>query len=278
MYQKPEKNEIRKQIKKRKSELKRLFHLPDRSPALLKKKFLDYGGGTGIVFNAVSEMGLDAYYHDIDREAMRFTVENFGLRRENIITALEECELKFDYIFSDNVIEHSKNPVDFVQVLLNHLEEGGTIIIKTPRGGNTESLFNPFIIIKEYLLRAMKYNAFTTSLRACLSRFWHCDPPRHLYSFSPNSLRHVMNQLKNSDLEFAISTYTLPWFANTVTKQFFKKDRRFKGMRSWWIRLVTFPVLPLEAILQMTKTLLLKIGTLTPGGLILRIQTASHLH
>jgi hypothetical protein len=152
------------------------------------------------------------------------------------------------------------------------LEEGGTIVIKTPNASNTESIFNPVITLKGYFLSGLKYNSLKRALQAYFTRFWHCDPPRHFYSFSKKSLTHLVAKLKAETVDFEISYNKCPWFANTITQQFFKKDKRLKGFKSFLIRLIVLPVIPLEILLQITRRLLLQMGVLSPGGIILRIN------
>ena len=272
MFKKPEEWKIQELTKKRKKELIKFFNLPDKAKSLSNKKFLDFGGGTGIVYNAICELGFDAYYQDLDKGAITFTVEKFGLTSEKTIYDINKCDIKFDYIFSDNVIEHVINPYDFLKDLLHQLEEGGTIVVKTPHASNTESIFNPIITLKGYFLNALKYNSLQRAAQACFKRFWHCDPPRHLYSFSKNSLSHLMTKIETEKIDFEILYYKIPWFENTITQQIFTKDKRLKGFKSFLIRLVLLPVIPLEVLLQTTQYLFLLMGVLSPGGIILRIN------
>ena len=272
MFKKPENDEIRKRTKKRKKELKKLFNFSDISETHLNKRFLDFGGGTGIAYNSISELGFDAYYHDPDNEAVKFTADKFGLTPEKTINDINKCNIKFDYILSDNVIEHVRSPYDFVKNLLNKLENGGTLVIKTPHASNTEIILNPVISINGYFLTALKNNSLKRAIQAYLARFWHCDPPRHLYSFSKNSLSRMMAKLQTSKIDFGISYYHTEWFDNTITRKFFLRPKRLKGLRSVFIRLIIFPVLPVEILLQIIKHLFLKLGILSPGGIILRIN------
>ena len=272
MFRKPNNLKIQRLTKKRIKELRILFNLTGKVKSFSNKKFLDFGGGTGIVYNAICELGFDAYYHDLDNEAIAFTVENFGLTSEKTIHDIAKCDIKFDYIFSDNVIEHAKNPHDFLKNLLDHLEAGGTIVIKTPHASNTESIFNPVITLKGYFLTALKYNSLKRALLAYFKRFWHCDPPRHLYSFSKNSLSYLITKLETQKINFEILYYKSPWFENTITKQFFTKDKKLIGFNSFLIRLIVFPVILLEIFLQITQHLFSQLGVLSPGGIILRIN------
>jgi hypothetical protein len=65
MFNKPETFEIRKQVEKRKNELKKLFSIKSE---LQNKNFLDYGGGTGCAYKAACDLHLKAYYHDLDEK------------------------------------------------------------------------------------------------------------------------------------------------------------------------------------------------------------------
>lgn len=271
MHMKPGGSDIKKRIKKKKTELKKLFNFPNEMEELSKKKFLDYGGGTGTTYKAMSELGLQSYYHDIDKESIEFTVENFGLTPEKTVGDIEKCDIKFDYILSDNVIEHVKSPYGFINKLLNKLEDGGKIVIKTPHASNSESFFNPIISFKMYFLTALKYNSFKKTTLAFFRRFWHCDPPRHIFSFSEKSLKQLMTKWQSEALDYEVSFYTLPWFTLTITREFFKPDKRFNLIESILIRLVIWPVVLIETCLQIVQKLLLRIGILSPAGIILKI-------
>lgn len=272
MFNKPEDYEIKRQIEIRTKELKRLFNLPNGSKNLADKRFLDYGGGTGIVYKTASDIGLNCYYSDLDEQAKQFTKTHFGLPDDKIIEEITSSDLTFDYIFSDNVIEHIRDPYNYVKNLLNHLDDKGKLVIKTPHASNTESIFNPYISLKVYFRNATKYNSIPQSILAYFKRFWHCDPPRHIYSFSKNSLVSLMSKFEEEDYDYDISYYKIPWFSNTITKMFFSKDKNLKGLSSILVRLILFPAIPIEAVLQLLRQLLLKLQILTPGGIILTVN------
>lgn len=274
MFQKPENYEIQKKTWKRKKELKKLFGFSDDNKELSDKKFLDFGAGTGVVYKAARELGLESYYQDFDKQAEEFTMKNFGLTPEYIVDDIEKCDMKFDFIFSDNVIEHVKEPHTFIKNLLIRLEDGGTLVLKTPNASNSETFFNPIISLKGYLLQSLKYNSLLRAIRGYFKIFWHCDPPRHIYSFTEKSLEHLMTNLKHKTINYKISYYRTPWFSNTITKRFFSKDKKLTPMKSVAIRLIIWPTIPIETLLQSLKWLLLTLGILSPGGIILRINKA----
>lgn len=263
--------EIEKKVGKKVKDLQKLFHLWDVE-ACKSHSFLDYGGGVGTAYCAAINLGLSAYYFDLDTAAIEFAQRTFGLNNEHIINKLEDSTQQFDYILSDNVIEHVRDPVQFVYQLANRLVEGGTLIIKTPHGANSEVYLNPFILIREYIFKAFKYNSFLKVFGASMKGFWHCDPPRHLYSFSRLSLEIIMKKLQASDFEYRISYYQIPWFAHTITHQFFSRDKKLSLLNSILVRLIIWPVIPIEAVLQVLRKLLLSLKLLTPGGIILEIK------
>ncbi len=273
MFLKPELHKIEREIDKRKKELTRLFELSGQQ--LKNYLFLDFGGGTGVVFKAASELGLNTYYQDLDQQAEVFTKKHFGLTEEKTIKDLKSSSLKFDYIFSDNVIEHVPNPENFVLNLINQLNTKGTLVIKTPHASNTEIFFNPIIAIKGYFVNALKHNSFIKSLRAYFLRFWHCDPPRHIYSFSKKSFELLMKRESFIHTDYKILFYDIPLFSNTITKKVFTKQTKFSFSKSILFRLLSIPFIPVEIILQSFKWIFVKMKILSPGGIILKIELKS---
>ncbi|WP_243414808.1 methyltransferase domain-containing protein [Flagellimonas aquimarina] len=235
------------------------------------KKFLDFGAGTGIAYKAACELGFECYYQDLDNEAKDFTIKNFGLQSKNIIEDIESCDKKFDLIFSDNVIEHVKTPFTFIENLLNLLNDGGQLVIKSPHSGNTETYFNPMISINKYLFTALKYNSIKMTFRGFLKRFWHCDPPRHLYSFSKDSFKYLVEKSKHVGISHEILYYRTSWFSNTVTKRFFSRDKKKSPLKSIVIRLLVWPIILIEGILQVFQKVLLSLGLLSPAGIIFKV-------
>lgn len=269
LFNQPKQSDIDALLSGRKKELKTLFHLTGTHAG---RRFLDVGGGTGMAYKAAKELGLVAFYQDLDDQAKNFTKEHFGLTDEFIIDALETSETTFDYVFSDNVIEHVKHPIAFANLLYSKLAKGGTLVIKTPNARNTEMYFNPIISIKGYIFRAMKDNSVSTVVFLIFKRFWHCDPPRHLYSFSAESFNHLVARMNHNDIEHSISYYRTPWFSNTISKWFFKGDMASNPVKSILIRCFIWPILPIEITLQTLKWLFLELGVVSPGGLILTIK------
>ena len=130
------------------------------------------------VIIAVKLFVVGGYVSDIDQEAKAFVIDNFGLESTHDIQDLINTEKRFDIIFSDNVIEHVPDYKAYVKNLTSKLNRGGTLLIKTPHGRNTEIFMNPFYVFKEIFKKSIKYNSFPATVRSIYRRIWHCDPPR----------------------------------------------------------------------------------------------------
>lgn len=269
MFKTPDLRTANKEVRSRRNELTRLF---DLDGSFNGKTFLDYGAGTGASFKAANDLGLETYYYDIDEPAKQFCRDYFELKDHQIIEHLDNTTMKFDYIFSDNVIEHVKDPIGFTEKLIGKLKPGGRLVIKTPNGGNTEIYFNPLMSIIQYLRISMKYNRSFKSFRTYFKRSWHCDPPRHLYSFTPKSFKALENRIVDDKTEYRTSFYDIKWWENTITKEYFTKDRHLNIIQSFLYRIVLFPFILIEISLQVMRKVLLRIGFLSAGGLILTID------
>jgi len=208
LFEKPERSQIQNAIPKKQKELSELFGI--KISELAGKSFLDFGGGTGLSWIAAKEAGMNAYYYDIDEQAKQFVITEFGLDNSQIIENIQNCEMKFDFILSDNVIEHVKNPLEFIDTLYGLLSPGGVLIIKTPRASNTESLFVYAIWGMVYLKKAIYGNGILKALKATfVHRYWHCEPPRHLYGFTDSSFRSLVTKTTASEAEMRITSYLL---------------------------------------------------------------------
>lgn len=272
LFNKPEKFEIRKQIEKRKVELKKLFPF---NSEFQNKNFLDYGGGTGSAYKAASDLNLKAYYHDLDEKAKLFVKEQYGLKNEFIINNINTLDIRFDYIFSDNVIEHLKNPIEYINDMRRVLNDNGIIIIKTPHGGNTESFFIPLVTIRGYFLRSLKYNSILNSIKSYFIRFWHCDPPRHLFSFSKTNLKIIALKAGFTESEIEIFYYNIPFLESSLTKIFFN-FRKYNSIKFLIIRIFLLPIIPFEFISRVIQIILLNLKILSPGGIIIKLKKTTH--
>ncbi len=266
LYRKPEPGQLAKALREREVELTELFGLDPEQAR--DRKFLDQGGGTGLAYAAAKRLGLDSYFGDIDEQAIRFVQQAFELPERRITRDLSQHEGVFDYVFSDNVIEHVPDPRKLLAQLVSCLKPGGTAIIKTPHRAASEMYFYPRVVYT-YMKKAARHNGWRRSLdMLLLNPIWACDPPRHLYSFSEPSLRKLAASLGLSEQQYQVSFYWTPLLKNTFLERALKRQ---KGMLGSLRRLSLVPVLPFELGSKAGQVLARRAGWITPGGLVLKV-------
>ena len=268
LYNRPTKREFKKHVAHRCRELTELFSLSADSA---NKTFLDVGAGTGAAYQAAKEIGLHAYYQEIDQEARTFVAENYGLENEYVLDNLHDVGRQFDYVLSDNVIEHLKDPVGFLEQLSQLVAPGGRIVVKTPHAGNKETWFYPLNVFQGYATKALKYGGLANAMRMLFQRTWACDPPRHLYSFSTLSLRRAALNAGFHEEEIQIQFYQQPLFKYSVAERFFS-FHKYNSLKQWILRVPALFVLPVELALKVLQLVLRHLGLLSPTGIILVIN------
>lgn len=266
LFNPPNFNIREKLIRTKMNYLQNIFNIENKNSA--RKTFLDYGGGTGLSFKAATELGLDSYYFDLDKEAIKFVRENFNLSENNLINDLKYCNITFDFILSDNVIEHVTDPKTFITDLYNKLNKNGILVIKTPNAGNTDFLFYPFSIIPNYFIKILKYNSILKSINAIFNRYWHCEPPRHIYSFSKRSIEEICTKinLPNKTVHFKYKDISL--YKNSILEYVFIKRTKISLLK----KIILLSLIPFEFILKSIQFCLRKLHILSKAELIIIIS------
>ena len=93
---------------------------------------LEVGTGNGLTVLLLRSMGLSAFGLDLDSQLAVFLMTSFKIP---IISArFEEFNPpgKYHLIYSSHVIEHVKNPKEFMKKAFDVLEDGGIFFIDTP--------------------------------------------------------------------------------------------------------------------------------------------------
>ncbi len=114
---------------------RRLAWLERYVPREGDRKVLDVGSGYGFYVNALSERGYDAHGMEIsdDRiELARDTMKGKFHHGEVNDDVIAEFAGSFDAVTSFHVIEHLRNPTDYVSRLLKLLRPGGWLLIEVP--------------------------------------------------------------------------------------------------------------------------------------------------
>jgi len=194
LFNKPNTKDIKKTVQRKKTDLLNFL----KNTPLNGMTFLDYGGGTGMAALAASELGLETFLYEIDEEAVEFLSALKQNKPIGIYSDLSQFkEKKFDVILCDNVIEHVDAPKELMKRLYSLLQPNGVLIFKTPNMRNIRMWLYPHLSLLHYIRKTMVYNNLSVAVRALLFRPWCLDPPRHLFSFSKQSL-HVLGKATSS--------------------------------------------------------------------------------
>lgn len=266
MFAPPDFSDLGRLKKNRKKELKSLFGFRGNEQG---KTLLDHGGGTGLSWVSAKESGLDAYYLDPDQVATRFVAENFGLTAEKIVTEPMAEAPKFDYILSDNVVEHVTDPAGLISHLYDKLAPGGKLVVKTPRGANLETLFNPLVLLDYFLATYKELGVFKALKCLLIDRYWHCIPPRHIYSFSPRSAVQLCINAGIPADAVHFASYSTGWFQYSLTRLLLKPRRFSANMLVRKMLIAAF--VPFELLVKPFQMLFTSLGLISRTGLIISI-------
>lgn len=141
-------------------------------PSYLKNgKILDIGCGTGDTLVLLKKLGWDVYGIDIDSKAINAGKKR-GLNNLKLGTYRDIVEYPdnyFDAIRLYHVIEHLDDPSLCLDLIRKKLKRDGELIIGTPN-------------IESFVSRIFK------------SRWYNLESPRHLFLFSPPTLRKMVEE------------------------------------------------------------------------------------
>lgn len=172
------------------SRLNRLYHIERicRSVEWVKREgqLLDVGCATGNFLERVRRRGnWRVYGVEVNEEAARYAQNRFGL--DVFIGELGAAgypDHSFDVVTLWNVLEHLHSPLDTLREIRRLLRDDGALILSVP---NVESL----------------------DARLFGDCWIGLDPPRHLYAFSPKTLRSVLSKagLETIGMRFITGSY-----------------------------------------------------------------------
>jgi len=153
---------------------------------------LDYGGGTGFYANAFSRY-FNVTMMDIDEWACRYARNQFSRRFEVVCGDAGSPYLKNRYklVYCNHVVEHCPDPKLLLRQLAELLDQGGILVMATPNRRCKEFWFRP-LWFRDYLKMASDRIPAPRAFLKFLQTPWLCcDPPRHLYAFTSESLRNL---------------------------------------------------------------------------------------
>lgn len=153
----------------RKRTLERKRKLVTRTTGLSKGRFLDVGSGTGAFVANMQDHGWDATGLEPDAHARKVASDSFGVQLKNIDQFYHLPANSFNAITLWHVLEHVHELHSYIQQLKNLLTDNGRLFIAVPN--------------------------YTSHDAEVYRGDWAAyDVPRHLYHFSPASIRVLMER------------------------------------------------------------------------------------
>lgn len=272
LYRKSKDNELEAQVIRRSAELTEHFGWNETSR--VGKTFLDHEGGTGVALEAARRAGCQCYFYQVDEQAIEFVKSRYGLDESCIFRSEAEIadrKMQFDFIVSDNVIEHVQDPAAYLRRTYAYLKPGGRIVIKTPCAFNTQMFFHPQISFFTYGRMASKYNSSLATVRMLTGRTWHCDPPRHIYSFTSRSMRRAATNASIPPEEVSIGHYRAPFWEYSLIARYTRPSKTLKGKA---LKIAALPAVGVELLVKMVQFVAASAGWLTDSGLICYVDKA----
>jgi len=129
---------------------------------------LDIGAAYGYFLKLARDNGFAVFGVEPNKESRRIAKEKFNIDLEDaFFDENYKNAQKFDVITNFHVIEHTLNPLEFIQNIRDHLKDDGIVIFETP---NINS-FNFFLMGKKWP---------------------HIIPNEHFFNFSFKSLTSLL--------------------------------------------------------------------------------------
>ena len=105
--------------------LKQIVHLP-------KGKILDIGCGDGSFLKIAQSLGWHAVGIEVDSKAVNSAIEKGINAKQGTYEDLKKTNEKYDCIVCSHVIEHVHEPIELLNIMLERLADGGTILLSCP--------------------------------------------------------------------------------------------------------------------------------------------------
>ena len=149
-------------------------------------KVLDIGVGDGCFLEHMRELGWQVEGTDFSPEAARRTSERLGGNTIHVgqIEHLDLNDHGYDLVTLWDVLEHLYQPLDTLRRVHSLLKPGGVLLVNVPNLASLESRL--------------------------LGRDWgHLDIPRHLFHFTPSSLRKIFETAGFGEVRLTTAYRTL---------------------------------------------------------------------
>jgi hypothetical protein len=194
-------------------EVMQLVAYLQRSVGMARRlRFLDYGMGWANWAQMAQAFGVDVYGVELSAPK-RAHAESLGIK---VVDLAELSGMKFDFICTEQVIEHLNEPREAVLVLRDCLDDAGVLKISVPDGSNVKAV-----------LKSWNWSGALSRKNEIMP----VHPLEHLNCFDPRSLRAFAKScgLKPVSLPFALMlAYSTDWStAKLAAKNVLRPVKRF---------------------------------------------------
>lgn len=144
-------------------------------------RFLGVGVGDGLELEIARDHGWEIEGYDVDERATKVVAAKVGATvHSGNLLELRLPANRYDCIYMDQVLEHPKNPQDYLRECLRLLSAGGVLFIGCPNIGSLAS--------------RGKTLAGKLGLKKAKSRGRHYDMWHHLFYYSPGVLSRILEE------------------------------------------------------------------------------------
>ena len=185
---------------KKKLDLKDLNSRYDKEINLIKNifknkkiKVLEFGAGWGFWASRALEKGLDVDAFELSNTRIRFMREK-GI---NVIEDLKKDKNQYDFIYSDQTIEHIPDPHQIFKEFLPNLKKGGFVLLNYPTSfGFKNQLTKNYIPKKDAAHPLEHLNLFNRKSFNYLNKKYDLELINFRCKFSL-SLRSILKDIRN---------------------------------------------------------------------------------
>ncbi|MBI1343369.1 MAG: methyltransferase domain-containing protein [Terrimonas sp.] len=189
-----------------------------RMTALKRGNLLDVGSGTGFFAGAMKKAGWQVTGLEPDQGARNVALASHQVKLEGMDELFRLPESSFDAITLWHVLEHVHELKRYVHQFRLLLREKGRILIAVPN--------------------------YTAHDATVYQEYWAAyDVPRHLYHFSPESMKRLMDE-QGMIIEKKIPMFVDSYYVSLLSSKY------KKGKTNWWGALFTASVSNAKALFR----------------------------
>ena len=158
-----------------------------------KIKALEFGAGWGFWTSRAIEKGLDVDAFELSNNRISY-MKKKGI---NVIEDLKKNNKQYDFIYSDQTIEHISNPHQIFEEFLSNLKKGGFVLLNYPSSFRFKSKLNNNYIPKKDAAHPLEHlNIFNRRSFKYLIKNYDLELINFKFKFKP-SLRNILKDIKN---------------------------------------------------------------------------------